>query len=507
MTDLKITQQQLENQQILLTIVVPDQRVDKAMRAAAKKLAKQYRIPGFRPGKAPYHVVVSRFGREAMLEEVADEMGQEIFKEALEAAELDPYAQATLKDITFDPLTYQVEVPLPPEIDPNNYRELSIPYTEPSEEAIAEAVQKEIDETRERFKTWQPVERPVEYGDLVTISLKVTVDGKVVLENDDWDFVPDAEDYTMAPEFDAAFIGMTIDEAKNFSATFPDDSDSPWEGEEGHFEVKVIGVKSEELPELDDELAQETDYETFEEMREDIFDRVQSQLQFEAQREHRDAVLNAMIEEATLSYPPATLENEIDGLIDEQASYFRTYGIDSIEEYLRMMGKTLEEYREELRPTAKTRLERRLVLDAIADREQFEISDYELDQYLVNMLGHDPEQLALAQEQVAENGNYRAFIITLIQREHAEDLVANIAKGEEMPEPGQHPIMEAPPKPEETPDEETEAEESASDIKEDEIESADSADSAELPEPSESGESEESEISQPETEAEDTPEA
>ncbi len=500
MTDLKITQQQLENQQILLTIEVPDQRVEKAMRAAAKKMAKQYRIPGFRPGKAPYHVIVSRFGREAMLGDVADEMGQEIFKEALDAAELDPYAQATLRDVTFDPLTYQVEVPLPPEINPNNYRELSVPYTDPSDEDIAEAVQKEIDDIREQNKTWQPVERPIEYGDLVTISLKVTIDGKVVLENDDWDFVPDAKDYTMAPEFDTTFIGMGIDESKNFVATFPEDSDSPWEGEEGHFETKVIGVKSEELPEMDDELAEETgEYDTFEEMQESIFERVQNQLQFEAQREYQDTVLNAMIEEATLSYPPATLENEIDTLIDGQASYFRSYGIDSIEEYLRMMGKTQEEYREEMRPNAKTRLERQLALDAIAEREQFEISDYELDQYLVGMLEHDPEQLASTREQVAENETYRACIVTLIQRVHAEELVVEIAKGEETPEPGQHPIMEAPPEPEEADDEEIQ--EDTDDIEED------SADLTESTEPTESEEPEETENSQSETEAEDTLEA
>ena len=496
MTDLKITQQQLENQQILLTIEVPDQRVEKAMRVAAKKLAKQYRIPGFRPGKAPYHVVVSRFGREALLEDVADEMGQDIFKEALAAAELDPYAQATLKDITFDPLVYQVEVPLPPEINPNNYRELSVPYNDPSEEDLAEAVQKEIDEIREQHKTWQPVERPVQYGDLVTVSLKVTVDGKTVLENDDWDFVPDAEDYTMTPEFDTAVIDMSIDESKNFIATFPEDSDSSWEGEEGHFEVSVVGVKSEELPEMDDDLAQEAgDYETLAELQEDISERLQDQLQSEAQNEHRNAVLNAMLEEATISYPPATLENEINVLIEEQTSYFRSYGIESTEEYLRLTGSTEEEYREQMRPTAETRLERQLTLDAIAELEQFEISDYELDQYLVSMLGSDSEQLAGTREQVAENENYRAFIVTLIQREHAENLVVEIAKGEETPEPGQHPVMEAPPEPEEADDEE---------IEED---AADLSEAAESSESSESEEPEESESPQSETETEDTPEA
>ena len=508
MTDLKITQQRLENQQMLLTIVVPDERVDKALRATAKKLAKQYRIPGFRPGKAPYHVIVSRFGREALLEEVADEMGQDIFVEAMEVAELDPYARAVLKDVSFDPLTYQVEVPLPPEVEPNNYRELRVPYAEPGEEAISEAVQAEIEQIRERFKTWQPVERPVEYGDLVTISVKVTVNDEVVLENDDWDVVPDAEEYTMAPEFDAAFIGMTVGEAKMFTATFPEESESPWEGEEGAFEINVIGIKSEELPELDAELAQEVgEYETYEELYDDTVDRVSSQLQYEALSEHREEALDAMTEEATISYPTATLDQEIHFLMDERENYFRAYGIESTEDFLRMMGKTHEEYHEELRPAAQTRLERKLVLDAIAELEQFEISDYELDQYLAGMLSQDPEQLEIAREQVAENESYRDFIISLIQREHAEELFVASAKGEEVPEPGQHPVLEAPV---EEPTEVAEEDE-ATDVEEMEESSDESNDAEEVTDSDESTDSPESseteESSQSTAAGEDAPEA
>lgn len=501
MTDLQITQQRLEDQQMLLTIIVPDERVDKAMRKTAKKLAKQYRIPGFRPGKAPYHIVVSRFGREALLEEVADELGQDVFVEAMEAAELDPYAQAKLKDVTFDPLTYQVEVPLPPEVDPNNYRELSIPYTEPTEEVIDEAVQTEIDQIRDRFKTWQPVERPVEYGDLVTISVKVTVDGEVVLENDDWDVVPDAEEFTMAPEFDTALIGMTVGESKSFTATFPEGGDSPWEGEEGSFELNVIGVKGEELPEMDAELAQEVgEYETYEELHDDTVDRVTMHLQHEAQSDHREKALDAMTEEATIAYPPIVLDQEIHFLMDERENYFRAYGIESIEDFLRMMGKTHAEYHEELRPAAKIRLERKLVLDKIAEIEQFEISDYELDQYLLGMLSQDPEQLESARQQVAENEGYREFIISLIQREHAEELYIASAKGEEVPEPGQHPVLEAPV---EEPVEEDDTEvEATAELEESSAESDETEDVSESPESSES-----EEISPSENEAEDMLEA
>ncbi len=167
-------------------------------------------------------------------------------------------------------------------------------------------------------------------------------------------------------------------------------------------------------------------------------------MEYETQREYREKALDAMTEEATLSYPPATLDQEIHFLMDERENYYRAYGIQSTEDYLRMMGKTHEEYHEELRPAAQTRLERKLVLDAIAEREQFEISDYELEQYLADMLGHDPEELESTLEQLAKSENYRNFITSLIQREHAEELFIASAKGEEVPEPGQHPVLEAP---------------------------------------------------------------
>ncbi len=310
------------------------------------------------------------------------------------------------------------------------------------------------------------------------------------------------EEYTMAPEFDAAFIGMTVGESKAFTATFPEGGDSPWESEEGAFEISIIGVKGEELPELDEELAQEVgEYETYEALYEDTVDRVTNQLQFTALSEHREKTLDAMIEEATIEYPPATLDQEIHFLMDERENYYKAYGIESTDDFLRMMGKTHEEYHEELRPTAQTRLERKLVLDAIAQLEQFEISDYELDLYLLDMLGQDPEQLEIAREQVAENENYRDFIISLIQREHTEDLIVAIAKDEEVPEPGQHPVLEAPV---EEPVQETEDEEIADDEEMDIVvdESDDAEDATDSSESTESAED-----PQPTTEDDDTQEA
>ncbi len=457
MTDLKITQQTIENQQTLLIVEVPDERVEKAMRQEARKLAKQVRIPGFRPGKAPYHVVVGRFGREAILEEVADNIGQDVYKEALDTVDMDPFGPAELKEITFDPLTYQIAIPMPPETDVGDYRNLRLPFEAPSEEAIDEAMREKIDEIREEHKTWMPAERAVAYGDLVTISIKANVGEAVILDNDDWDVVPDEEDFTLAPEFDAAFIGMTDGESKRFTIAFADDSSTPWPSQQGVFNVEVKAVKSEDLPLLDDDLALATgEYDTFEEFESAIRENVIRQLNSVAETTYHKKVVVALVEQATLAYPNVAIEQEISVVTSERENLYRMmYGIESTEEFLRMQGRTAEECREELRPTAKTRLERRLVLDAVAEVEQFPVSDYELDQFLVDAVGHDEEQLENLAEQLEASEPYRDYLTSLIQRSKAEDLVIEVAKGEEVPAPGEHVSEAPPPEPEEDPETET----------------------------------------------------
>ncbi len=387
MTDLNITQQLRENRELLLTIEVPDGRVEKAMRAKAKKLAKQLRIPGFRPGKAPYHVVVNRIGRETMLNEVVEDIADEIYKEALEALEIAPSAPAEITEITFDPLICHMVVPLPPEADPGDYRSLRVPFNAPDAQTIDESVQKEIDAIREKHKTWEKVDRPVDYGDLITIDLKAasTVDGEVVMDNEDWDIMPDNEDPTLAPEFDAAFIGMVDGDEKTFIVDFPEDSEGPWPGEQIQFEVKVRGVQGEVTPELNDEMAQgvgDGSYKTAEGLMSVLRENVQRFFTNEAEQEHRIKTFDALLELATISYPPAALEQETDTFVSEQEDYLKAYGIESTEEFLRIQEKSEDEYREELRPEAAKRLERRLVLDAIAEREQFQVSEYELRQFL-----------------------------------------------------------------------------------------------------------------------------
>lgn len=453
-TDLKITQQELENRQLLITIEVPEERVEKAMRAAVKKFGKRLRVPGFRPGKAPYHIVVQRFGRQTILEDIADDLGQAVFAEAFEESEIQPFDTPVLEEITYDPLTYRIVVPLAPEVDPGAYRDLRVPLEVVTDEAVQELVEKEIERLREENKTWQPVDRPIEYGDLVTTSLKVTVDDEVVLDTDDWDFIPAENEYTMAPAFDAAFIGMQVGESKTFVTDIPENAESAWAGSTATFEIEIKGIKAQELPELNDDFAQEvSSEESYEAFVAKLAETAREILEAQEVQSHRQRVLKALREQAKINYPPALLEKRIDMLQKRQEDYYKAYGIESTEKLLKLLNKTEQEYREELNPEAKEEVETELVLDKIAELEQFEISDYERKQYLYDILKDDPDDFARLSALLESDQFYREYITSLVQRERIRDLLVAIAKGEKVPAPGEHPVVSEPAPDEEETDE------------------------------------------------------
>lgn len=443
MTDLRITQQTLDNCQVRLTVEVPEERVQKAMRQAAQRLQKKYRFPGFRPGKAPYHIVLQRLGRTALLEDVVEDLGQEVYKEALKNTELKPYDIGNLVEMSLEPLTYAFDIPLPPIVDPGDYRSLRVAEPPVDEAAIETHIQQHIDELRQEHTTWAPLERPIQYGDMVSIALKVRVDDEIVLDNDDWDFIPDEIEYTLAPSFDAAFIGMSVGETKSFTATFPDDS--TWPGKEGQFEIEIKGVKGKELLEADDELAQAASYENYADMRQKLYEHSASHLREQAEGAYKDDVLDTWLAQAQATYAPATLDRMIDIIANEQEEFYKMYGIESLEELLRIQNKTQEEYEQELRPGAEQRLRRELLLDAVAEREGLVISDYERDQYLVEGAGSNARQLEEMRRALQANEIYRDWITTLALRRKAADLIIAIARGEEIPAPGEHPVVTAPP--------------------------------------------------------------
>lgn len=443
---LKITTEPREERQLGVRIEVDPERVEKELRKAARKAASDYRIPGFRKGKAPYHIVVQMVGLPTLYNEFVDELGQELYKEAIEQEKLEPYATAALEDVEFEPLAYKLLIPLEPEIDLGDYRALRV-----EEEPVAvsdEDIDARLATYQDQHSGWQEVTRPSQYGDLMNINVRSVIindnpdaEETVVLDETDWDVTPDQENPMEPPGFDEALLGLEPNTQKEFELSWPADSQSIYAGKSARFSVTVNQLQAYEKPELNDEFAQLVgpDYATLEDLKNNIRTTLEEQ-QTETQRaNYAEKVLNALVEQSTLTYPPVVVEDQMDSMIGEFERQLQQLGIESLESYLRQTGGgTLEEYRERLRPEAKRLAEQNLVLSEVLRLEKLKTSDEDIEERIKTMMGTDEEMDDEAAQSIAEmlrSGGGRAILDSQLLREKALDLLLAVARGEDVPLP------------------------------------------------------------------------
>ncbi len=374
---LQIEQQETENRELKLTVRVDDDRVQTAMHKTAKRLSKNLRIPGFRPGKAPYHVVQNWIGAEALRSEAIDSITQDIYREATEQAGATPYAPGSLDDLETDPLVMHLTVPLEPVVNLGDYR--SVRRDTPTVEVEDEAVNKALASIQEKHALLEPADRPAKEGDVVIADLKAEDDGDALIDREGAELVLDPDKLYKDTPFVENVVGMSAGDEKSFVL------DMAAEGKEPRmltFTVKVHEVKSRYLPPLNDDLAREEgDFESLLDLRIDVRKKLTEAAQREADAEYVDEVFDAIREGATLTYPPAAIEMEIDRRVEGLEERFAAQNW-ALDEMLKLQGKTRETLRDELRPEAVNSFERNQVTLALLREERLTLHDDELDQLI-----------------------------------------------------------------------------------------------------------------------------
>lgn len=444
---LSITTETLDQRQLALRVTVDQSRVDAELRKAARKVAGQYRIPGFRKGKAPYHLVVQYVGLPALFEEFLEDLGKEVYQQALSETGIEPYAVARLDVDSLDPLVYKYIVPLDPEIDLGDYRNLRV--EEPPIEITDEEIAAKLESYRREYAESGPVDRPCVYGDLLTIDVKSVIPAEgengeeiVVLDETEWQVTPDEENPMDPPGFDQALLGMRPGEEKEFTLAWPADSQSIYAGKQAHFRVKLHKIEGEVLPELNDEFAQMVgpDFQTLDDLKASIRASLLEERKAEAEDEYLGKVLDALIAQSKLVYPPVVVEDQIDVMISEMERQLRQYGIESAESYIRQMGMEMDAYRESLRPQAETIARRNLVISELYRKEGLTVSEEEIDARIDRMVGPAAEEGSeerdasrQALRTMMRTGGGRAVLESQILREKALDRLLAIARGEELP--------------------------------------------------------------------------
>lgn len=440
---MKITREDLGDRQVKLTITVDQERVDRALRGVARRVSKDYNIPGFRRGRAPYHVILQRFGRETLLGEIVDELGQEVFKEALESEELKPYDVGVLEDVQLDPLVFQLRVPLMPKVDLGDYRQLRLEAPEVTVEA--QKVEDELERLRQANVILEPAgDRPAQIGDWVSLDVNAQIGGESLIDREAHEMVLDAEKKEFELGFAEQVVGIKAGEEKQFALTLSDDWGEEQAGQEAAFAVTLHEIRSRILPELDDDLARTIgDYDTLEELRKAIRDQFEADARREADAGYAEAVLEALVAQSTIEYPPQLIEEHVEDEVKDLERRLEAQNLP-LDDYFKLTGQTEETYRESLRPRTGAAVRRGLALSELARQEKLGVEWEEVSDRISLLSAGWGDRAGEVREMLSEPAQVRSITNRLLTDKAVQRLV-DIAKGQAPPlEAGdQEPAEEA----------------------------------------------------------------
>jgi len=446
---LKIEQEILEDRQVKLNVEIDNEPWQKAKHQAARRLAKRVKIPGFRPGKAPYAVIVRNIGEGAIVEEALEILIDDVYPKIIDEAEIEPYGPGRLEEVEdLDPPKFEFVIPLQPEVEAGDYKALEIAYEPP--QIDDEEVDEALENMRQQQAINEPVERPAEEGDIVYMRvsgkrLDVEDDSDVMLYNQQFSSArlgqeDSATDRQFFEGFSEQLIGLAPQDQKTFTHTYPNDyEDEDLQGVEVEFQVDVTNVQAYTIPELDDEFAKSAgEFDTIEDMRQDLKSRLQEQADLTYADEYEDQVIEKLIEESTLSYPPQMVENEKQDILANLEFRLSQQGLNK-DVYMQYRGVSEQEFEEEIDEAAVNNVKRTMVLYEVANAEEIKPDPNKFNETTESALDSVTADLTPKQVKDMQKGGQLANLITniaadLTLRQTVEYLVA-IAKGEPLPSP------------------------------------------------------------------------
>lgn len=391
---MKSTVEQLSPTRVRINVEVPFTELEPDFERAYKELAKQVRLPGFRPGKAPAKLLEARIGREAMLDQVISDALPSRYGQAVTESDVRPLGQpeieVTKKEYGKD-LVFTAEVDVRPAITLPDLKALTV--TVDPVEVTDEDVEKELQALRARFGTLTPVERPAAEGDIVSIDLSASVDGEEVADAATEGLTHEVGSGQLVDGLDEAIVGLSAGESRVFTTTL---ANGPHAGQEAQVTVTVGSVKERELPELDDEFAQlASEFDTIDELRANLVEQVRRVKQIQQAEKIRNATLDSLLEQVDIPLPEAIVQAHVDETVHNAL-----HGLDHDEarfaEALAKQGSSREEFDANARAAAEKTVKTQLLLDALADELGIQVSQDDLTERLVLMsrqYGVEPQQL------------------------------------------------------------------------------------------------------------------
>ncbi|HEY4034771.1 MAG TPA: trigger factor [Ktedonobacteraceae bacterium] len=383
---MKVSVEKLPTSEAVLEVEVTWDELEKASEKAYRKLVQKVDIQGFRRGKAPRALLERRLGKEYIYQEGLDELISDAYRDALKEHDLTPISQPKLDVPALEigqPYHFSLTVPIITPVELTDYTSLHFEREEAG--VTSEEVDEELESFRKQLTTWEEVQRPIQYGDRIKADLKLISDEQTLSDLKDNVFEITEERHGLFTGMDEHVLGMTAGESKSFTTTVPADySNEKLAGKEAIYDVVVHLVEEKKLPELDDAFAAKVSdgqYETLEDLSKVLSDNILEKKKRQITNELREKVLDAIIDQSTFAIHPLLIEEEAEEMAHQFGHMLEQQHLN-MDQYLKIVRKSREEYLAETRPDAEKRVKRQLVLEEVSQRENITVEPEEIEAIL-----------------------------------------------------------------------------------------------------------------------------
>ena len=427
---MRITQGEIVDLQTVLHIELEDEEVRPYIDIGYQKVKPLISYPGFRKGRVPRHIALQMLGRETLLNEVLDTMLPELTGRALDEQQIEPGGMPEMELLDLDPVTFTATVPLRPEVELGDYKDIRVEVEQA--EVGEEQIEERLEQLRSSMSSWEPVERPVEMGDMVTMTATGAVDGDTILDETDTVYLLVEDAARPFPGFAEALVGVEIDAPSEFDLTIADDFPvDEVAGQQVDVSVTVSDIKERIMPELDEDFAKSIGegYDSLEALREQIVEELNTEAENAVNEELRESAINSLVEGATATIAPVIIQHEVTYMLNEQAQTLARINI-RMDDYVRSIGSSEEELREQMREQAETRIKRTVALEKLGEAEGISVEDGELDERIQTIIEANSEQNPDMPEMPEITDDMRANIRRMMHSQKVMERLVEIAKGE-----------------------------------------------------------------------------
>ena len=422
-----ISQDEIQDRQTVLHIELEENDVDPFINRAYQRVVQKANIPGFRKGKAPRSVIEQFYGKDYLLNEIIETMLPEMTFQAIQEQELDAVGLPSIDLQEINPVKFNATIPLRPEIELNAYKDIRIEKQDI--EITEESINERLEQLRLSIATWEPFESEIEEGNMITAQIKCSLSEEIIIEESDAVYLVNEEIGRPFPGFSTKLIGLKVDSQDSFELEIAEDfSDPKLAGQTINCEVLIKDIKHRVLPELNDDFAKGIGegYETLDELKEEIQKGIQTESEQQSNFDFRESIIESVIKEANISVPPLLIQNEAENII-QQHTQMVTQANMAIQDYLQSIGKTEEELQNEAQEEAEGRIKRSFLISKIAEEENIEISDDEIEIKIQEIFSNSEGEIPNS----TQNEEMRNYLFRTLLTDKTIERLEEIASGKE----------------------------------------------------------------------------